>query len=99
MASNLPSFQMVKDGCTSQVDLCVRVTFADGTTDHVEAKEYHPERHIRHNDFKGQLASTQSAEAVVILAKADGQKDLVVFKSVHSPDCSVFSVDLEVRQI
>jgi len=73
----------------------VRVTFADGTTDHVEAKEYHPERHIRHNDFKGQLASTQSDEAVLILAKADGQKDLVVFKSVHSPDCSVFSVDLE----
>ena len=77
----------------------MRVTFADGSTDLIEAKEYHPERHVRHNDFKGQLASEGHAEAVVILGKEDGEKDLIVFTSVHSPDCSVFSVDLEVMQI
>ena len=75
----------------------MKVSFADGSTDLIEAKEYHPERHVRHNDFKGQLASEKNAEAVVILGKEDGEKDLIVFTSVHSPDCSVFSVDLDLK--
>ena len=76
--------------------MCVKVTYADGMEDLIEANEYHGERHQNKEVYKGRLAST-NGKAVVILNPNPEGKDLVVFKCAKVAGCTKFRVDLEVK--
>ena len=76
--------------------MCVKVTYADGMEDLIEANEYHGERHQNKEVYKGRLAST-NGKAVVILNPNPEGKDLVVFKCDKVSGCTKFRVDLEVK--
>ena len=76
--------------------MCVKVAYADGMEDLIEANEYHGERHQNKEVYKGRLAST-NGKAVVILNPNPEGKDLVVFKCAKVAGCTKFRVDLEVK--
>ena len=76
--------------------MCVKVTYADGMEDLIEANEYHGERHQNKEVYKGRLTST-NGKAVVILNPDPNGKDLLVFKCAKVTGCTKFRVDLEVK--
>jgi len=77
-----------------EADLCVRVTYADGSTDTIETtqEKFNGEKV---NVFKGKVLST-GAKAVIIPKDNEGvnSEDIIAFHSCKAGECTKFSVDL-----
>jgi len=90
VVDDVPEFSMF----SCEADLCVRVTYADGSADTIETTQEKINGE-KVNVYKGKVWST-GAKAVIIPKDNDGvnSEDLVVFHSGKSGECTKFSVDL-----
>ena len=72
---SLPTFEILRqdlDICGAEADLCVKITYGDGTNDFISAKESPRAKSV----LKGRLRSN-GRKAVIIRADKDNDEDTV----------------------
>jgi hypothetical protein len=84
---SLPVFNKID--CLPHLDLCLSVSFSDGSEDFINAKESLTTKFV----LKGRLVST-GAKAVIILRDEFNDLETIAFKSAKVDGCTTFSVDL-----